>query len=359
MPLIKQFVEYGAGSRAWSTDEIEFILHTVLSPPDQINLPSSLVDVAPAHPSIPPHDPFEQLSQHAQNVSIEPLSADDVKDEVPAPSDPAVAALRQRLRSLSPQPSRFTTDPDPKSRRDLEGCTVYAWLRVISTKKRIADAEARKLEATLRNLVATKLTESGFPFGEIVATARTGSAAALINEWSWTLGWSGDMVEMQPLVRAWRMSHDSSTKILVVVGPTGLTANPVSLIPVLTQFALQDGLVVSLEQTGVPFIASAREVLEGLTILTQYVIDSVAPVEAHVADQVASCISAAEHLKKVKNDVAHIPGVTLALRIIVGFLARKAERMLQWWKWTSSLSPDDSSDVRRWLDDFGENPACE
>lgn len=245
----------------------------------------------------PPENLNEQPSQH---VSIEPIPADDVKDEVPAPSDPATASLRQRIRSLSPMPSRFTTNPDPKSRRDLEGSTVYAWLRVISTKKRIADAEARQLEATLRGLVAAKLTESGFPFGEIIATARSGSAAALINDWSWTIGWSRDMIELQPLVRVWRMSQDASTKILVVVGPTGLTANPVSLIPVMTQFAHRDGLVVSLEQTGIPVIVSAREVLEGLSIFTQHVIDSLAPVDAHVADQVASCISVAENLKKSK-----------------------------------------------------------
>lgn len=50
---IKQLAENGAGSRPWSSDEVEFLLQTVLSPPEQISLPNSLVDVTSPHPYAP------------------------------------------------------------------------------------------------------------------------------------------------------------------------------------------------------------------------------------------------------------------------------------------------------------------
>lgn len=218
----------------------------------------------------------------------------------------------------------------------------------------MAENEALKLQEKLRDLVSAKLEMCSLPSREVVPCVRTGSAAITVENWRWYQTWSGRMDDEQPRTKARQMLLDEGTKILVVVGPTGFTANPASLLPVVSKLAAHDGLIMSIEQNGQPLVVSAKEVEGGLKLFMETVIPTLADVDKPALEQALSCVQAVEKLKVVRGESARIPGVLFAQRIMIGFLSRRAERLMCWWKWDASLSPDDTSDCRRWLKDLGK-----
>lgn len=70
-----------------------------------------------------------------------------------------------------------------------------------------------------------------------------------------------------------------------------------------------------------------------LSFLTQYLLDTLAPVDRNTAEQVTACFTAEQQLKTLSVDPDDAPGVSLPRRNALGCVLRKMERLMHWWKW--------------------------
>lgn len=323
--------------RTFSLEEVQYFLDVIREPPSHIDLPDSLLDIANGSGAVSATQP------HVQN---------------PSPSRPK-SPLALRLCSLSPKPSYLTKLGKAKLKTELERTRVYAWLRASSSDRVLAASAVPRLEDALRTFVSSKLEELNLPCKDVVPCIRTGSAAIPLSSWSWNASWGSTLAPSQPLSRAHEMLQDKAAKVLVLIGPSGMTVNPAAIIPVISHYAERDGLVISIEQAGVPLVVSAREVKEGLELFQTHIMKELAPVDKPYEEQLSACLSSVHSLKVVKLEAAAVPGVELARRMTIAFLCRKAEHLLIWWRWGASFSPDESSDVRRWLGELGEVAQCE
>lgn len=203
----------------------------------------------------------------------------------------------------------------------MDETSVYAWLRVVSPNDTVAESEAPRLVGSFSDLAAQKLAESNISCETVVPCVRTGSATEPPDAWRWWTSWSKEMDDAQLLSPADRMMSNRHFPVLVLISSTALTVNPAAMLQVLAPLVGRDGLVVTIEQDESASAVSAREVEGGLKVFADFSLDFVAPAERPCHEQVSSCLSAVEELRNVSEEVMCSPGVRLAHRMVVAFLA--------------------------------------
>lgn len=151
------------------------------------------------------------------------------------------------------------------------------------------------------------------------------------------------------------MVRGTDCRVLVTLGPTGLTANPWSMARVVQRFAQNDGAVVSIMVSGDVQVVSAKELHEALSLFLDFLTTALLdPADGagksamvYRADALKAVLQAAACISELTAD-GLAPGAEFARRMVICFLTRVAERHMAGWKWSLSAAPDGVSDVRRW-----------